>query len=325
MSKALYNKSSDIPERLLLGSLVFANLADMKVPAKDMETIFRSNGVPEKYVRSISPADAYRRATSSVKNKSINIMGDNGFIQPVRVEIDEVRCDSDTIKRVVGIKSVDTDTEDVGYESVGEIIFQRANNTCVSMSLKSSLDVNFQKYEDLMDTVVDRYNEWSVYHNKATVKNIITRIISDMHPVNLMPTGLCKFIPKQSSQDLYNLKAALYEMSAYAIDKTAPGNIMEIIPVVDTEEQRSLIEKNFQKEMTDELFGLTQDIKQKLSSNKAVSSRSIAAYTEKFRMLKDKISDYNGLMDIYTETIELQLKAAMDLVNDAMAEDSEDV
>ena len=297
---------------MLLGNLLFTNLIDMKIPVADLISIFQSNNIPDSYVRAISEADAFRRASSSIKNRILLL---NAATEKVRVEVDEVKSDYEGIKRIIGVKKVDEVAEDISYQPVGEIIFNRTNNLCTATPLFAPGDADYQAIRDLCDEVENKYQDWSVYHNKDTVRNIINRIISDTHPVNLMPTGLCKFIPQTSTDLLYNLKQALIEMQSYASTPTMSRNIMEIIPVIDTEEQRNLIEKNFTAEITDELFSFTQELKDVLQKKQVLSTRTANAYIEKFNILKAKAKEYESLLGIYVDSIYTQIKDSLDLVD----------
>ena len=312
MSNVLCKTNQEIPQDMLLGNLLFINLIDMKTPVADLISIFQSNNIPDSYVRTISEADAFRRASSSIKNRILLL---NAATEKVRVEVDEVKSDYEGIKRIIGVKKVDEVAEDISYQPVGEIIFNRTNNLCTATPLFAPGDVDYQAIRDLCDEVENKYQDWSVYHNKDTVRNIINRIISDTHPVNLMPTGLCKFIPQTSTDLLYNLKQALIEMQSYASIPTMSRNIMEIIPVIDTEEQRNLIEKNFTAEITDELFSFTQELKDVLQKKQVLSTRTANAYIEKFNILKVKAKEYESLLGIYVDSIYTQIKDSLDLVD----------
>ena len=312
MSNVLCKTNQEIPQDMLLGNLLFTNLIDMRIPVADLISIFQSNNIPDSYVRTISEADAFRRASSSIKNRILLL---NAATEKVRVEVDEVKSDYEGIKRIIGVKKVDEVAEDISYQPVGEIIFNRTNNLCTATPLFAPGDVDYQAIRDLCDEVENKYQDWSVYHNKDTIRNIINRIISDTHPVNLMPTGLCKFIPQTSTDLLYNLKQALTEMQSYASTPTMSRNIMEIIPVIDTEEQRNLIEKNFTAEITDELFSFTQELKDVLQKKQVLSTRTANAYIEKFNILKAKAKEYESLLGIYVDSIYTQIKDSLDLVD----------
>ncbi len=314
MSNALCKTNQEIPQHMLLGNLLFTSLEDMKIPVNDLISIFQANNIPESYVRTISQADAFRRASSSIKNRILYVSGTNGN-DKVRVEVDEVRNEPDSIKRIIGIKRVDEVQEDIQYEPAGEIIFNRTGGVCVATPYAQPGDADYQTFRDLCDEVENKYAEWSVYHNKDTVRNIINRIITDTHPVNLMPTGLCKFIPSSSADMIYNLKNALGEMNRYYIGANVRGNnIMEIIPVIDTEEQRDLIEKNFTAEITNELFSFTQELKDILAKRQTLSVRTAASYVDKFNILKDKAKEYESLLGIYVNSIHQQITESLELV-----------
>lgn len=312
MGNVLCKTNQEIPQDMLLGNLLFTNLIDMKIPVSDLTGIFKSNNIPESYVKTISQADAFRRASSSIKNRTLYVSGTNGSNDKVHVEIDEIKCDSDSIKRIIGIKRVDEVNEDIQYQPVGEIIYTRTGNVCVATPLCAPGDADYQALRDLCDEVEAKYADWSVYHNKDTVRNIINRIIADTHPVNLMPTGLCKFIPQPSTDLLYHLKDALEEMSSYG---SGGRNILEIIPVIDTEEQRELVEKNFTAEITNELFGFTQELKEVLTKKQTLSTRTAASYIDKFNLLKQKAKEYESLLGIYVDSIHQQITESLELVD----------
>lgn len=309
MTNALYKTNQSIPQDMLLGNLSFINLTDMSIPHTDLENIFKSNNIPSDYVRQISATDAFRRASSSVKNRV-------GYVDGYKVvtNVDEVKNDKYGIKRILGIKKVDDVAEDVQYESMAEIYFNRANNTCSATPMIGSADPAYIMVSDLCDEIVDNYSDWSVYHNKDTIRNIVNRIIGDTHPISLMPTGICKFVPSMSTDLLYNLKNALKEMSVYSSNSSE--NIMEIIPVIDTEEQRGLVEKNFRAEITDEMFAFTQELKDVLQIKQTLSARTAASYIEKFNALREKSKEYESLLGIYIECIHAQITEAIELVND---------
>lgn len=309
MSNAICNTNKEIPQEMLLGNLIFINLTDMVVAESDIKQLFKNHNIPEKYVRDISQADAFRRASSSIKNRSVVMSGED-----YKVNVDEVRSDADGIKRIVGVKRIDSAKEDVSYESVAEIVFHRDTGSVSTMEMPFCPDINVVHI--LCEEVSNKYAEWSVYHNKDTVRNIINRIIQDTHPINLMPTGLCKFTPNTSAPLLYSLKDCLNEMSRYSVD-VHRENIMEVIPVIDTSEQRGLVEKNFKVELTDELSGFVNELRDVLQKKQKITSRSAAAYIERFNMYQEKIKDYENLLGIYSGSLRAQINEGLQLIDDS--------
>lgn len=314
MSNALCKTNKDIPQDMLLGNLVFMNIKDMQIPEAGLVSVFQSNNIPEMYVKKISKADAFRRATSSVKNKIIYLQDPStGNMLKAKIEVDEVKSDIDGIKRIIGFKSVDEKNEDISYVPLGYVDFDRHKEVA-----SYSIEHAYSYEADVVDTFTQcmtNYTNWSVYHTKDTIRNTINRIINDTHPISLMPTGICKFVPKSSADLMYNLKNALGEMSSYSIN-SGSENVMEIIPIINTDEQRDLIEKNFTSEVSDELFALSQEIKEVLQNKSVLSSRTAMSYIEKYKLLQAKAQEYENLLGVYTQAIHDQIVASLDLVND---------
>lgn len=315
MGNALYKTNQDIPDDMLLGNLLFTNLIDMKIAVSDLTAIFKHNNIPEKYVKNISGADAFRRASSSIKNRTMYINNPLGGNDKVRVEVDEIKSDVDGIKRIIGVKRVDDVHEDISYEPIGEIVFNRSTNSCMATPLFAPGDADYNEVKTLCDEVTNKFIDWSSYHTKDTVRNIINRIIIDTHPINLMPTGLCKFIPQPYTDLLYNLKGALTDLTAYREPNTTGENIIELIPVIDTHEQRHLVEKNFTSEITNELFSFTQELKEVLKQKNRLSIRTASSYIDKFKELESKAKDYENLLGVYTHSLHVQITEALELVD----------
>lgn len=322
MSKAICQTNKDIPQDMTLGNLLYYSLSEMKIAETDLLDIFTNNNIPERYVRKISKADAFRRATSSIKGSALVPDPNNRKIwTKAKIEIDEVKSDSNGILRIMGRKLINDAAEEVDYEQVAELTFDRSTEMMSYNILTSDLN-EFGVYERFCMDIIQTYHSWSVYHTKDTIKNTINRIIGDTHPVNLMPTGLCKFVPKVHTDLLYSLKESLSEMEQFALQKGVAKNFMEVIPIIDTKEQRSLIEKASEREIKYELFEFTQELKEVLQNKTTLSSRTANSYLMKFKALREKVKDYESLLGNYLGFLTSQITESIQLVNDNL-EDSE--
>jgi hypothetical protein len=307
MTKAIAKTNKELDDSLLLGHLFFYTLGDIKISESELEAIFVKNGLDKKYVKKINKIDAFRRATSKAKQAvTINY---NGSQAKARLEMDEVRCDSDCVVRALGRKVIDEANEALSYKTVGKIVFHRDNST-VTTSVNNSY-IHEMDYTDVLDETVLRYNDWSVYHTKDTVRNMSNHVLESMYPVSLMPSGLCKFIPKASKDTLYALQGVIRDLSAYGNDC-----LFEVVPVIDTEEQRELIDKSATKEIKEELYQFTQDLKQVITAKQTISTKSAVAYIEKFKALNAKAKEYESLLGTYMGLLTQQIQEAIALVND---------
>ncbi len=314
---AICTSNKNIPQELILGNLMFTSLNEMSVPHDELVNIFKQNSIPSRYIRPISATDAYRRASSDLKRHKMYWQSDTtGETQLSYVNVDEVKCTPDIIKRVAGFKVLDdTQQTGIGYIPFAELFFDRKSET-ISTNICPSLNgANYTEAEKVCKKFTDNFDEWSVYHTRTTVRGMIARVLNDTHPINIMPTGLCKFTSKTHTDTLYHVRDTILALNAFLL---TPGetNLAEIIPVIDTEEQRDLVKRTFTEEVAEEMATLISDLKFVLSAKGPLSSRAAAAYVEHFRFLKAKADDYSKLLDIYTEALQDQLKEAIELVND---------
>lgn len=320
MAGAIYQSNKDIPVDMTLGNLLYYSLSDMKIKEGELTQLFIDNQLPVDYIRKISASDAFRRASSCVKNRNLYITDPaTGTTIKLKIEVDEVKSDSDGIKRIIGVKSIDEKNEEIAYIPVASAEFFRDKNavaTYVDPAYATNQDIC-----DLCDEIENKYAEWSVYHTKDTIRNTIIRIINDTHPVSLTPTGLCKFVPRSHTDLLYSLKEALKEMEQYCLN-SGEHNFMEIIPVINTEEQQDLIKDASTRELKEELFGFTQELKDVLQARQTLPPRTVTSYLERFRTLTEKVNDYEGLLGNYLNFLRIQIKDAANLV-EANSEESE--
>lgn len=314
MAGAICQSNKDIPVDMTLGNLLYYSLSDVKIKEQELIDLFSMNKIPTSYIRKISTPDAFRRASSSIKNTTIFITDSTtGETMKTKIEVDEVKSDDTGIKRIIGIKAINEKNEDISYIPVASVEFFRKNET-VATYVEPAYASN-QDICDLCDEIENKYAEWSVFHTKDTVRNTILRIINDTHPVSLTPTGLCKFVPRSHTDLLYSLKEALADMEHFCQN---PGehNFMEIIPVINTEEQQSLIMDASKRELKEELFGFTQELKDVLQARQTLSSRTVASYLERFKTLSEKVNDYESLLGNYLGFLKTQITDAVTLVKD---------
>ena len=129
---ALYQSNQDVPDSMLLGNLLTYTLTNMTVSEQDLLDTFANNNLSQSYVRKISHADAFRRATSSIKNEKVVYTDDNGDQFDGRINVDEVVNDNMYVKRIVGVRVLNDQKEEVSYTQLGAITYDRANDCCVT-------------------------------------------------------------------------------------------------------------------------------------------------------------------------------------------------
>ena len=309
---AVLSTNKNIPDDMLLGNLLFYTLKDLKITETDLASIFTSVGIDKKFIRPISAADAFRRATSSAKNKQM-MFGS----EVRRLEVNEVVSDNERIVRVIGCKKVDENgkeiSEKVSYDAVAELIYDRTINA-VSYNLKSTLSPAAQAdLSSICDELNSKFVEWSSYHTNDTIRNIFVRILDSCHPISLMPTGVCKFIPKTKKDDLYQLKEVVEALAPY---HSGEKSVMEIIPIIDTQDQRDLVDKYFRSELGDEIVQTIKELGTIIQTKSTLPTKTVNSYTEKCRRYVEKANQYSSLLENGAEILLKQMDAIVEMIDD---------
>jgi hypothetical protein len=99
---------------------------------------------------------------------------------------------------------------------------------------------------------------------------------------------------------------------------------MEIIPVIDTEEQRNLIKNASELELKDNLFAFTQELKEVLQNRTILPAKTVTAYLNRFKTLKEQVDDYEGLLGNYLGFLRTQITEATKLIHDNSAPEEEE-
>lgn len=313
---ALYATNKDIPNDMLLGNMLFYNLTEMDLNYTQLQILMIQNHLPTTYVHGISSADAFRRASSSIKNSGVYYSDETGLSFKGKINVDEVVNDKKQIVRIVGVRVLDDQQQEVYYKQIATFCYDRYSELVTyteSNDIPNERDV--LDYRVLLDTVTDRYQKWKTNYNHDTIKNMVKHIIDDMFPIPLMPTGICKFISSLHSDELYDLKGLLNDLNQFATN-SGTENVVEIIPILDTQEHRDLVSKMSVHDIEDELYDLTQELAVILKNNTKLTSKQATTYTNKYRELNKKITEYDQLLGTYSNNLRSQLSIAIQNIDD---------
>ena len=298
MSNAIATTNQDLDDSMILGHLFFYTIGELHISGQELADIFTKNGLSSSYVKTINPVDAYRRATSDAK-QTLSIQY-RGQTKKAKIEVDEVACNATEVVRAVGRKVVDDSFEELSYETVGKIIFDRKTQD-VSFVYDGRFSHEYP-YDMILNEAVLRFENWTKYHTKETVRNVINTVLTDLHPVNLMPSGMCKFIPNRNKADLYSLQGAVRALTEFG-----EVSLFESVPVVDTSEMRRTVKNAASTEIENEAALFIQEMQAVLQQKADLSSRAVASYVQKSQELEKKAQEYESLLGIYMGYVRQQI------------------
>ena len=301
--------NKELDQSLLLGHLLFLSMDEVKIHKDDLGLLFQKHQISSSFLpHEIKPHDAYRRATSRAQGP-IEVMI-NGKHHKARLLVRETKKDDKVVVRNLVRELLDEQNAEADYVTVGKLTFDRNND-----SLNISWDANYlgeYDYKKVLEETRDLFNEWTQFHTKETVRNIMNRVIKSMYPVSITNGGRAQFIPKMNQDLLYSLKAVVEEL---------PGNsLAEVIPMIDTVDQRSLISKNFEKEVLFEVDKLLEEFAEIIKGG-AIRKSTLKRYAGLVVEMQGKTQHYESLLQNKMSVLNQQLTTAMNLVQTAQTDE----
>lgn len=302
---AAVRSNAEIDASELLGFLEFHTISDLRIHKDDLGAIFNKNGLDPKFMpQEIKPHDAYRRATA--KATSTVSIDFNGKPSEARLMVREVKADNNMVIRHLVRELVDKKNEQLGYATVGKFILQKKSGM-MDISWDSSFLSEYE-YDVLLADIQALYNEWTQFHTKDTVNNIVRRVVNDMNHVSIMPNGRATFIPRNQRATLENLRGVIDDLKDYHTG--ANPSIMELIPMMDTSDQRDMVKRRAEMQLSEEANMLLADFADLLAKDTA-SVKTVQRYAKRVVDLQVRLGEYEDLIQNKMTVLSNQLQDAM--------------
>jgi hypothetical protein len=306
--------NADISTDELLGFLEFHTIGDLRIHKDQLGDIFDSNGLDNKFLpREIKPHDAYRRATAKAQS-TIEINGSGDKKQKARLLVREVKADDNMVVRHLVREIVDSQNEVLDYNTVGKFIFKRKSGT---MDVSWSPDyLDEYEYDVLIEDIRSLFVDWTEYHTRDTVNNMVRRIINDMNHISVMPNGKATFIPRNQRHTLECVKGMIEDLEEYHNGEAE--SIIEIIPVIDTVDQREMVKKRAETQLSGEANQLLADFAELLGQD-TTSVKTVQRYAKRVTELQDRLGEYEDLIHRKMDVLGNQLQDALTKIKRAEA------
>lgn len=311
----------DLNNSEILGFLEFHSITDLRVHTDRLKEMVQDVGLDPKIAPDkIQPHDAYRRATKRAES-SIEIKY-NGKDVKAKLLVREFKTDANVVVRHLVREVADETDEDFKFVTVGKFVFQRKSGT-MDISWESGY-LNEYPYNNVMKDISNLYTEWTEFHTRDTVSNIVRNVIQKLNHVAIMPNGKATFIPRNQRYTIEALQELVENLKPYHV--TNNESRMELIPVIDTIEQRNSIGQRAEEEIAKEADQLMADFAGMLDSDSFDSVKIVQRFAERVTALQIRSEEYIGLTSRKMDVLQNQLADAMKKIMDqarANAEASE--
>lgn len=296
----------DLNNSEILGFLEFHSIADLRVHTDRLKELVQDVGLDPKIAPDkIQPHDAYRRATKRAES-SIEIKY-NGKDAKAKLLVREFKTDQNVVVRHLVREVADEADEDFKFVTVGKFIFQRKSGT-----MEISWDNGYLSeypYDSVMKDIANLYTEWTEYHTRDTISNIVRNVIQKLNHVAIMPNGKATFVPRNQRFTIEALQDLVHALKPYHQGNNESR--MELIPVIDTIEQRNSIGQRAEEEIAKEADQLMADFAQLLGAESFDNVKVVQRFAERVTALQLRADEYVGLTNRKMEVLNNQLSDAM--------------
>lgn len=307
MSFLAVNPSGGVPESIL-GYLEFHSIPDLRILKADLANLWSKHNLPGEFLPGeIRPCDAFRRATATGQ-QTIKVNWNGGIYQS-RMLVREVKCDISEIVRLLVREIVDSRNEVLDYATAGRIVFTRSNNK-VSTKFEWGLSPEYN-YENILQSIECTYDDFVNFHTRDTVRNLVHKLIRSCNPVNIIPRSQGKFIPRRNHSLLLDLKALLSDLQPFANREECR---MDLIPIINSTDQRELVARRASVELTGELDTLVSDLAEHLQKGDDMKIDTVQRITNRALELQERAREYERLLNVRLKVLRSQLSEFIDRV-----------
>lgn len=286
----------------LLGYLEFHSIPELRIHKSEFATLWHKHGLSGEFLPGeIRACDAYRRATATARRTVfVNWQGNQ---YTARLMVREVKSDVKEIVRLLVREVVDTRNEVLDYAVVGKMTFSREKET-VSIYCEHGYSSEFD-YQKILDETVTTFNDYINYHTRDTVRNIVNKVINSTNPVRIIPRSQGKFIPKRNYVTLLGLQGLLQDLKPYS---TTQECCMDIIPIVDTVEQRQLVARRVNAEFGTELDNLVAELAKQLNSgNQNINMDTVKRMVSRAQDIQKRVAEYEKVLNVRLSVLRSQI------------------
>lgn len=299
--------TEDLPSNYnFIGQILWFTVSELSATREQLEKYLTIAGLEEKYLpKPISPRDAFRKATTQMEAKKLDLLEDKKYLN---ILIREVKTTDDILIRQMVREVVDGQNVCLEYTPVANLILE-GEDYRQELLIDSYRLTGIE--EDTLKNSITEYEKAKKYYNGRNIREIVQNILSDCSPVALRPSGGVYFSPQEYYEKIKSLSTFLKEIAQNNFNERTK---LYHIPVIDTEEQREIVLDSLEEQVKKESLSLIADIDKIIKNGKSVTQKTVLSFTEKAKDLNSLIDEYEELL----ETKAIHARTAVELVRKQM-------
>lgn len=277
-----------IRKETLLGWVAWYGISDPTVEYNKLKDKFHELGLDEQALPApLRPGDSFKRACRYAQASKLPIPGTDNY---ANVLIRKVAMEADLLEWHMVIETVDSEGRKLGYDEVAALRFRKDTNT---------LDIDrtdFSKgkgYTGISNDAVARFKEEFVFAqtfiDSQTLRQTIRRQLDMMRAFLLRRNGSVYYVPK----DQESKAVALADL----LEWVGGGSGFHILPLIDTDKQREMIQGAFEDEVHESAQKMLSDLQEAIVTKKKLTNGAWLEMMDRKDKLYERAREYSDLID----------------------------
>lgn len=296
------NVSELIPEKYLLGNIVWFSISDADVNYETAKKELERRGLSTEYLRRrLRPIDAFKKACRDIEKKFP--VRDDGIQS--RFMANAVGHDKETSHRHVVLERAHVATgkkRRLVYDTVSEIVFHRGqinsegeySNFRIEV-VRKNLDLiglELTPQEDawlnsMLGDLVRRFDHYRTHLDSHAVRSYVRDHIVGINGTCVKGNGGVYFTQQRHTQTISTLSDWVKHI----------GSEFHMLPLVDLQDQRKMVREAYEDEVVGDVERLTSEIADILKEGREITEGTFDAYNDRVAELMSKHREYSSMLD----------------------------
>ena len=310
-----------IRKETLLGWVAWYGISDPKVEYEALKQRFEDLGLDEEALPApLRPGDSFKRACRYAQESKLPVPGTDLY---ANILIRKVTTDADLLVWHMIVETVDAGGQKLGYDEIAALKFHKDQGTPDAdgkpqgkldiIRTPHSLGVGFKR---LSDRAIARFREEfedaQKYIDSQTLRQTIRRQLDMMRAFLLRKNGSVYFLPTDQQE-----KA---EALADLLEWIGNGSGFHILPLIDTDKQREMIQAAFEDEVHDSAQKMLNDLQEALLQQQSITNGTWLDMLDRKEKLLERAREYSDLIDSEFKKAGTELAMLDDSLHEIMSQ-----
>ena len=287
-SSPLAGYGAGIRKETLLGWVAWYGISDPEVEYDALKNEFARLGLDEGALPApLRPGDTFKRACRYAQESKIPIPNTDLY---ANVLIRKVAMDPDLLQWNMVVETVDSNGKKLDFDEVAELKFHKDTNKLEIVRTDWSKQ---RGYTGISNRAVQRFRDEfthaQTFIDSQTLRQTIRRQLDLMRAFLLRRNGSVYFVPKDQQEQA--------EALAELLEWVGHGSGFHILPLIDTQKQREMIQGAFEDEVHESAQKMLGDLQDSLVQKKEITNGQWVEMLERKDALLARAREYSDLID----------------------------